>query len=107
MDKNESRKITCRTPTKGCDGTTSIPAWKYECVRKAIVESIDQSETGSIAFKDLAQAVQSRLTSDQINALGSLGWHTTTVKLNMEVEGEISRVAGVSPQRLIIRSKVK
>jgi len=33
--------------------------------------------------------------------LGSVGWHTTTVKLNMEVKGELQRLSGVNPQRLI------
>lgn len=101
MNKNAVDKIICRTPTKGRDGTTTIPTWKYKSVRQAIIESIEQSETGSIAFKDLAQAVKTKLTPDQLSALGSVGWHVTTVKLNMEVEGEISRVPDLSPQRLV------
>jgi len=35
-------------------------------------------------------------------SLGSWGWHFTTVKLNMEVEGELLRAEGVSPQQLIL-----
>jgi len=33
--------------------------------------------------------------------LGSVAWHTITVKLNMEVEGELRRVDGLKPQHLI------
>ena len=51
-------------------------------------------------FKDLADDVQARLTSNQLAKLGSLKWHVTTVKLNMEVEGEIERVPRQTPQTL-------
>jgi len=54
----EALKKTCRTPTQGRRGTTRIPLWKYQCVRRA------------------------------------------TVKLNMEVEGELTRVPNLKPQTL-------
>lgn len=101
MVEKESEKVACRTPTKGRDNATNIPRWKYECVRRAILETLDEAESGYVLFKDLPAIVESHLTTNQLAKLGSLGWHVTTVKLNMEVEGEIVRVTGAKPQRLM------
>ena len=96
----EEDKIACYTPTKGRDGATNIPRWKYDCVRRAILDVLDESADGQIEFKHLADHVQQQLTSNQLAKLGSLGWHVTTVKLNMEVEGELERVPRKTPQTL-------
>ncbi len=92
-------KVGCRTPAEGRDGVTNIPKWKYDLLRAAILDAVGED---GIAFEDLIEAVRSRLSEDDLDRLGSLGWHATTVKLNMEVEQEISRVPGVSPQQLVI-----
>jgi len=96
----EEDRVSCRTPTAGRDGVTRIPRWKYECIRRAILEAFDETDTGTIRFKDLGEAVRERLTSNQLAKLGSLMWHVTSVKLNMEVEGELKRVPGAKPQAL-------
>jgi len=101
MSERDTQKVICRTPTKGREGTTAIPCWKYNCIRRAILTALDETETGYITFKDLRTAVESHLTPNQLSKLGSLGWHVTTVKLNMEVEGELLRIAGAKPQRLM------
>lgn len=93
-------KKTCRTPTQGRDGSTQIPMWKYDCVRRAILDAIEDTENGRVLFKELPSIVQARLTSNQLAKLGSVGWHVTTVKLNMEVEGELIRISGARPQTL-------
>ena len=98
--KEEEAKVACYTPTKGKTGATRIPRWKYDCVRRAILDVLEEGEDGQIAFKDLAKHVEPHLTSNQIAKLGSLGWHVTTVKLNMEVDGELERVPRKSPQTL-------
>lgn len=98
MDQED--RIACYTPTKGREGATRIPRWKYDCVRRAILNILDESEDGQVLFKDLAAHVGEVLTSNQLAKLGSLGWHVTTVKLNMEVEGELERVPRKSPQTL-------
>ena len=97
---SDNDKIACRTPTKGRDGATRIPRWKYECVRRAILSALEESEDGQVFFGHLAQRVASRLTSDQLAKLGSVKWHVTSVKLNMEVEGELERVPRCKPQAL-------
>ena len=96
----EEDRIACYTPTKGREGATRIPRWKYDCVRRAIFDVLDDAEDGQIAFKDLAKHVQEKLTSNQLAKLGSLKWHVTTVKLNMEVDGELERVPRKTPQTL-------
>ena len=88
-------KVACRTPAEGRDGVTNVPAWKFDLLRTAILDSLAQRD---IAFADLKDAVRERVTADDLARLGSLGWHVTTVKLEMEVRGEIERVAGVTPQ---------
>jgi len=101
MAKTDSDKVECRTPSKGRKGVTQIPRWKYECIQRAILDTLEESETGYVYFKDLNSAVEDILTTNQRAKLGSIGWHVTTVKLNMEVEGEIVRVEGAKPQRLM------
>lgn len=96
----EEDKITCYTPSEDSEGTTRIPRWKYDCIRRAILDVLDDSSDGQTAFQSLAEHVKDQLTSNQLAKLGSLKWHVTTVKLNMEVEGELERVPRISPQTL-------
>jgi len=96
----EALKKTCRTPTQGRRGTTRIPLWKYQCVRRAILEVLEQSPDGQVQFKNLAELAQARLDDDELSKLGSVKWHVTTVKLNMEVEDELTRVPNLKPQTL-------
>lgn len=96
----EDDRIACYTPTKGRTGATRIPRWKYDCVRRAILIVLDEADDGQIQFQNLAKHVKDQLTSNQLAKLGSLGWHVTTVKLNMEVDGELERVPRKTPQTL-------
>ena len=52
-------------------------------------------------FQKLPALVKKQLSRKDLTELGSVGWFTTTVKLELEVRGEICRVDGVSPQRLL------
>lgn len=97
---SQEDKIACYTPTKGREGVTRIPRWKYDCVRRAILNVLDETEDGQIPFMDLADSVEAVLTSNELAKLGSLKWHVTTVKLNMEVDGELERVPRRTPQTL-------
>jgi Family of unknown function (DUF6958) len=99
-------KTACRTPSKGRAGVTNIPTWKYDALRDAILAAIGAAGADGLAFSELPEAVKSRLSPDQLARLGSVGWHVTTVKLNLEVEGEIARMPGVVPQRLILVPRV-
>jgi hypothetical protein len=95
-------KVACRTPTKGRDGVTNIPAWKFDALRAAIREVVAAAGPDGLAFADLSTAVDARLDADLRPRLGSLGWHVTTVKLELEVRGEIARLPGVTPQRIVL-----
>jgi hypothetical protein len=101
MSKTDDPKTECRTPAKGRDGVTRIPSWKYDCLRDVIVEVVREAGSDGFVFSKLTKAVRPRLSADQLDKIGSLGWHVTTVKLNMEVEGDIARMSG-SPQRLVV-----
>ncbi|MGI9389427.1 MAG: DUF6958 family protein [Boseongicola sp.] len=92
-------KVSCRTPN--ADGVTNIPNWKFDVLRAAILATIDAAGANGLPFKDLPEFVKARLSRDEISRMGSVGWHVTTVKLELEVRGEIARVAARSPQRLI------
>jgi len=93
-------RVLCRTPQ--ADGTTRIPRWKFDCVRRALHEVL--SEADEVPYKDLKALVGGRISDEERAALGSLGWHLTTVKLELEVRGEVERVPGVRPQRVRWRS---
>ena len=100
---SDEAKVECRTPNPGKPGVTRIPAWKFDTVRAAIIDTLS---AGDVAFSELPARVAARLSDAERSKLGSVGWHTTSVKLEMEVRGEIERVPGISPQmlRLVARS---
>jgi hypothetical protein len=95
---SEEDKVLCETPTPGKQ-PTRIAKWKYELVRSAILAEVPDDDKG-VEFNRLAELVERRIPAEELKRLGSVSWYTTTVKLDMEVNGEIKRVAGVTPQRL-------
>jgi hypothetical protein len=68
---------------------------KYEMIREAILGLIDSRE--EIAFKNLAPEV-GRLIGESFD--GSVSWYVTTVKLDLEARGIITRVPKTTPQRI-------
>ncbi|MEJ2264983.1 MAG: hypothetical protein P8X95_16175 [Anaerolineales bacterium] len=93
---------TSRVQLKHPDPAKSAPrisAQKYEAVKLAILRAVAQNENG-ILFKDLPGRVSELLSPGQLENLGSVGWYTTTVKLDLEARGLIERLPGSSPQRL-------
>ena len=95
------KKIGCRTPNPEKEGVTNIPEWKFNAVRNAILKSLRH---GPILFSDLPKMVANELTPEEASSLGSIGWHATTVKLELEVRGEIERVSGRSPQEIRLKN---
>jgi len=95
----QEQKVKCETPTPG-KKPTNVPKWKYDAVRKAILKSVPKHGEG-VLFKDLPAIVNDLLSREDKARLGSVSWHTTCVKLDMEVKGDIKRVPGSSPQRLL------
>jgi hypothetical protein len=98
-DQDQSR-VVCRTPTPERK-PTRIERWKFDAVRRAILEVLPRRAPGVAYMSELPGLVERALTPEERTALGSAGWYTTTVKLELEVRGEIARVPRSSPQRLI------
>ena len=94
----EESKIVCETPTPG-KKPTRIDRWKYDLVRAAILDAVPADEWG-VEFKELPALVGARIPAERQEKLGSVSWYTTTVKLDLEVKGELERVPGSKPQRI-------
>ena len=91
-------RITCHTPTPG-KKPTRIHKWKYDLLRGIILDVLSEDDEG-VEFRVLPNLIDARLTPEQRSNLGSVSWYTTSVKLDMEVKGDIERVPGARPQRL-------
>lgn len=72
---------------------------QYDLLRSAILEVVPDNDEG-IEFRRLAGLVRDVIAADELARLGSLSWYTTTVKLDLEVKGEIKWIPGSRPQRL-------
>jgi hypothetical protein len=92
-------RVLCENPVPGKQ-ELRIKRWKYDLIREAMLALIPAEGEG-IAFRDLPDLLSARLTPDQRNLLGSMAWYATVVKLDLEAKGEISRVPGSRPQRLV------
>ena len=92
-----------RVQTRHPDPTKSMPAiegWRYEAVRKAILTAVPTTGEG-LLFKELPGKVREAIPAESLENLGSVSWYTTTVKLDLEARGEVKRVRGSRPQRLL------
>jgi hypothetical protein len=78
-----------------------IDKWKYEAVRRAILNNLKVREEG-VLLSELAGMVEQNLSPYERQNLGNVSWYTMTVKLDLEVKGEIRRVDKSTPQRLIL-----
>lgn len=92
-------RTPCRTPTT--NGVTNIPTWKFDLLRGHILDILRESGGAGFPMADLSAALAPRLTEDETARLGKLGWHMMAVKLELEVAGEIARMPGVTPQKLV------
>lgn len=93
VDNGDERVVMDNPNTGRTDGT--IARSFYDPVRAAIIEAID--EAGTLAFADLREAVEQR-TPPEMWDDASVGWYTTTVKLDLEAKGIIEKEG--SPQIL-------
>ena len=92
--------MTDRTPCRTPEGksATNIPTWKFDACHAALLGALAD---GPMPARELVQAAGARLSDADRAALGSLGWHMTTVRLELEVRGEIARLPG-APVRLAL-----
>ncbi|MGR3502198.1 DUF6958 family protein [Pseudaestuariivita sp.] len=94
-------RVPCRTPAEGRDGVTNIPAWKFNLMRFLLRELVRRAGPEGLPFKGLAARVSELMHAEDRARLGSVGWHMTSVKLELEVRGELARHAGKGPQRIV------
>ena len=94
---NDAR-VVCHSPTPG-KKPTRIHKWKYDLLRSIILDILDGSADG-VEFRSLPSLIDARLNPEQRANLGSVGWYTTTVKLDMEAQGDIERIPNTGAQRL-------
>lgn len=92
--------VPCRHPARGRTGTSPVPRWKFEAVRRAILSAVREAGPEGLPFSELAAAVEDRLDERERSRIAKIGWITTTVKLELEAAGEIRRAEGVIPQQL-------
>lgn len=92
-------KTICRTPTPE-KHPKRIERWKYDAIRSAILKILSKNKRG-VLFKDLSALVTRELSKEDLANLGSVSWYTTTVKLELEVRGEVKRLHGSKLQRLV------
>jgi hypothetical protein len=93
-----SDRIMVKNPNTGRDDTT-IAREMYEPVRQAILEALAKRE---VPFSELRTEVSDR-TPKTLWENASIGWYTTTVKLDIEARGLISRKG--SPQILLLTAE--
>ncbi len=86
--ESTTSKVECRSPRS--DNKTTIHAWKFEAVRKAIVEVVPREGDG-VRMQDVVQEIGSHMPEDDLSELGDLKWFIQTVRLEMEVRGELVR----------------
>ena len=87
-------RVMMQNPNTGRDDMR-ISRAMYEPVRAAILDAID--EAGVLPFAELRAEVEKR-TPPEMWADASVGWYTTTVKLDLEAKGLIVKEG--SPQQL-------
>ena len=56
-------KVTCKTPTPGKQGT-NIAKWKYERIRKAILQAVPTNQNG-MEFQDVCTRVKELLSDEE------------------------------------------
>ncbi len=94
--RQSARQEVLNVNTGRSDGT--IDREKYEAMKNARLEVIPEGEEG-VLFGELAERVKP-LLPEKVFEGASIGWYTTTVKLDLEARGLIERVPKASPQRL-------
>lgn len=71
-------------------------------MQSAIMGALEGTQGRGMSFKELRITAREKMTPEQLETLGSWGWHFTTVKLEMEAAGDISRIDGKTPQHIVL-----
>ncbi|GAB5490667.1 MAG: hypothetical protein Phog2KO_08820 [Phototrophicaceae bacterium] len=71
---------------------------KYDAVKDAILNILEEQEI--VIFSELMELVGEKLP----NFDGSIGWYTTSVKLDLEARDIIERLGNSSPQQIRLKN---
>jgi hypothetical protein len=74
---------------------------KYEVLKKAILKHLEKK--GQASHTEIWQAVTRDFKNNKIQFEGSLQWHLEWVKLDLEANKIIERVAGTLPQKYALK----
>ena len=77
----------------------AVTAEKYDPIRKAILAAVPRDREG-VTLKELVAAVTRKVPKPLFPKPGSVAWYTKVVQLELEAQGLIARIAGVTPQRV-------
>jgi hypothetical protein len=97
--------VLCSTPTPGKQ-SVKIEKWKYDLIRENILRVLPTDKIG-VYFNSLPRLVVKQLSIHDRKRVGSIPWYTTTVKLDLEVKGEIERIPHTVPQKLRRNKQLK
>jgi hypothetical protein len=95
-------RVTLASPApRKRKGNLRIPRWKYEALRRAIHRVVVSTGRRGATLDELIEEAPRFLTEDERAELGSVSWHVTTVKLDLEVRGELAPLDGATPARCV------
>lgn len=94
-------RTRCRTPTPN-KSATNIPTWKFEALKNAILKIVGEAGPKGLLFSKLPERARAELSAEVLEKLRSIGWHATTVKLELEVRGALKRLRKATPQCLAL-----
>ncbi len=80
-------------------GNTRMEKGRYAIYREHILAAVPVTDEG-ISFKELIEKVRESIPDPMLPQLGSVTWHVTSVKLDLEAKGLIARIPKSKPQRL-------
>lgn len=95
MSRHRTERITILNPNTGrTDGT--IAADRYRAMKTALLRVLGRGRKG-VPFAELSRRAQPHLPAAVFEG-ASIGWYTTTVKLDLEARGVVERLPGRGPQ---------
>ena len=89
-------KIECRSPNKPNGPTRSVLAWKFDIAANAIRAALAKQPTG-IPFDQIVAAAAQQIDKQVLETLGKPDWLVETVRLELEVRGEVERIKSGGP----------
>ena len=95
--KQADTKIACRSPNS--DKQVAVYEWKFDAMREVLLKVVPSDESG-VESSSLPAIVSKDLAKEYVDHLGNIAWLTETVRLEMEVRGELVRIEGSKPKRI-------